>query len=352
MGSGESFSVSLPVGLNKDNGQLQPATPGPLPPHAITTATDGIQWFDIKKDFGPLNLSRVGFKLSTTGGVELTGYLDGGLSLMGLTVELLGLTVSTTLTGTSKFKPTFGLNGLGIDFKEGPLEIGGALYKLTDNNVTEFDGLAIIRTENLQLSAIGSFAELSSGDKSLFIYAVLDYPLGGPAFFFVTGLAAGFGYNRRLLIPDVSQVKQFPLIAEAMAAQPAPPTTDMSQMKDFISGKISGMQSYIPPQVGEYFLAVGVRFTSFETVGQFRTADGAIRQTLRSRRARYLHDARTAERNGDTDCGSATAAEGRNYSRRRHRAGPGAVNKRLLHFFPRLSFNRRVCFCELAEGRA
>jgi hypothetical protein len=269
MGDGESFSLSLPVGLNKDNGQLQPGVPGPLSPHAITTATDGIQWFDIKKDFGPLNLSRVGFKLSTTSGVELTGYLDGGLSLMGLTVELLGLTVSTTLTGTSKFKPTFGLDGLGIDFKEGPLEIGGALYKLTDNNVTEFDGLAIIRTENLQLSAIGSFAELSSGDKSLFIYAVLDYPLGGPAFFFVTGLAAGFGYNRRLLIPDVSQVKQFPLIAEAMAAQPAPPTTDMSQMKDFISGKISGMQSYIPPQVGEYFLAVGVRFTSFEMLDSF-----------------------------------------------------------------------------------
>jgi hypothetical protein len=271
LGAGESFSMSLPVMLDKGTGKLKPTqtASGQLASNALTTEDDGIHWFDIKKDFGPLNLSRVGFEIGTTGGVEVIGYLDGGLSLMGLTVELMGLTVSTQLTGANKFKPTFGLNGLGIDFKEGPIEIGGALFKLTEKNVTEFDGMAIIRAENLQLNAIASFAELSGGDKSLFIYAVLDYPLGGPGFFFVTGLAAGFGYNRQLLIPDVGQLQQFPLIAEATASQPTPPTTDMSQMKDFISGKISAMEAYIPPQVGEYFLAVGVRFTSYELLNSF-----------------------------------------------------------------------------------
>lgn len=268
LGAGESFGVNLPVKLDTNTGQLQPGPAGPPPPNAIPTAADGITWFDIKKTFGPLNLSRIGFKLGTEGGVELTAYLDGGLSMMGLTVELLGLNVSTTLTGANKFKPKFGLDGLGIDFKKGPLEIGGAFYKLTDDKITEFDGLATISTETFKLSAIGSFAELD-GYNSLFIYAVLDYPLGGPAFFFVTGLAAGFGYNRRLLIPPVTQLKQFPLIAEAMTSQPAPPTTDMSKVKDFISGKISGMRSYLPPQVGEYFLAVGVRFTSFELLDSF-----------------------------------------------------------------------------------
>lgn len=268
LGSGESYGVSLPVGLNKDTGQLQKGQAGPPPPQAVPTA-DGIQWFDIKKNFGPLHLSRAGFKLGTSGGVEVIGYLDGGLSLMGLTVELMGLSVSTTLTGTNKFKPTFGLNGLGLDFKNGPLEIGGALYKLADKDITEFDGMATIRTQSLQLSAIGSFAELASGDKSLFIYALLNYPLGGPAFFYVTGLAAGFGYNRRLLIPPVDQLKQFPLIAEAMASEPDPPTTDLSQMKDFISAKMAGMRAYLPPQVGEYFFAIGVRFSSFELLDSF-----------------------------------------------------------------------------------
>jgi len=272
LGSGESFAVSLPVELNKDTGHLQPPITtalGQLLTNASTTADDGIHWFDIKKDFGPLNLSRVGFELDTTGGVEVTAYLDGGLSLMGLTVDLMDLTVSTTLTGTNKFRPVFGLNGLGIDFKNGPLEIGGALFKLKDKDITEFDGIVIIRTETLQLNAIGSFAELSHGHKSLFIYAVLDYPLGGPGFFFVTGMAFGFGYNRQLLIPDVGQLQQFPLISEAMSSSPSPPPTDMSQIKGFISGKISAMDAYIPPQVGEYFLAVGIRFTSFELLDSF-----------------------------------------------------------------------------------
>src|SRR6185295_1877045 len=123
LGSGESFAVSLPVELNKDTGHLQPPTTtalGQLLTNASTPADDGIHWFDIKKDFGPLNLSRVGFELGTKNGLQIIGYLDGGLSLMGLTVELLGLSVATTLTGTNRFQPTFGLNGLGIDFKKGP----------------------------------------------------------------------------------------------------------------------------------------------------------------------------------------------------------------------------------------
>ncbi len=266
LGSGETFAVPLPIGLDKKSGKLEPAGTKVA---AAAGDDSSVHWFDINKTFGPLHLSRVGFEVGMSNGVEITGYLDGGLSLMGLSVELLDLTVKTSLTGTNKFKPVFGLNGLGIDFKNGPLEIGGALYKQTKNGLTEFDGIAIIRTETLQLSAIGSFAELAGGHKSLFIYAVLNYPLGGPGFFFVTGLAAGFGYNRQLLIPDIGDLQKFPLITEAMDATPAPPPTDMSQMKDFISGKIAAMEEYIPPQVGEYFLAVGVRFTSFELLDSF-----------------------------------------------------------------------------------
>ena len=162
LGPGESFGREPAGRAEQRQRAIAVAFPGPPPPNAIPTATDGVQWFDIKKNFGPLNLSRVGFKLGTSGGVELTGYLDGGLSMMGLTVELLGLTVSTTLTGANRFKPTFGLNGLGIDFKSGPLEIGGALYKLDRQQTSPSStGWRSIRTETLQLSAIGSFAELS-----------------------------------------------------------------------------------------------------------------------------------------------------------------------------------------------
>ena len=75
----------------------------------------------------------------------------------------------------------------------------------------EYSGLATIKTPSLTLSAIGAYADLPDYN-SLFIYAVLHAPLGGPSFFFVTGLAAGFGFNRAVRLPEVSAVGQFPLV--------------------------------------------------------------------------------------------------------------------------------------------
>ena len=104
----------------------------------------------------------------------------------------------------------------------GPLEIAGSFLKQTRQEggaaYTSFAGLAVLRTRQLSLSAIGSYA-LKDGHPSLFIYAVLDYPLGGPSFFYVTGLAAGFGYNRGLTIPAIDQVEAFPLIQAAGSGQ-------------------------------------------------------------------------------------------------------------------------------------
>lgn len=46
----------------------------------------------------------------------------------------------------------------------------------------------------------------------MFAYGVLRKMLGGPPAFYVTGVAAGFGYQRELLLPDIGQVAEFPLI--------------------------------------------------------------------------------------------------------------------------------------------
>lgn len=86
-------------------------------------------------------------------------------------------------------------------------------------------------------------------------------PLGGPAFFFVTGLAAGFGYNRRVVVPGIEGVKTFPLVAEAISPVPGAATD--------LSTEINKLHEVIPPAVGEYFLAVGIRFSSFEIIDSF-----------------------------------------------------------------------------------
>jgi hypothetical protein len=126
-----------------------------------------------------------------------------------------------------------------------------------------------VRTENLALTAIGSYAQFNDA-PSLFIYAVANYPLGGPAFFFVTGFAAGFGYNRALTIPSIDAVAAFPLVADAVKeGGPSALPTDQASRQATLSSKLQSLEQYIPPSVGDIFVAAGIKFTSFKLLDSF-----------------------------------------------------------------------------------
>lgn len=240
------------------------STPSPSTPTTSTpgaTSTDQATWYPVQKAFGPVYFNRVGVEYQDA---VLWFLLDAALTLAGLTLSLDGLSLGSPL---SKFDLEFQLRGLGLDYQSGPVEIGGAflhdLEKLPDGTtVDEYAGLAVIKTEELTLTALGAYADLA-GNPSLFIYAVLDYPLGGPTFFFVTGLAAGFGYNRALVVPPVDQVAQFPLVADAVSgAIPAKNTHDLS-------AELAKFGQYLYPELGEIFFAIGVKYTSFKLIDSF-----------------------------------------------------------------------------------
>jgi hypothetical protein len=252
--------VRLPLDLPISGGNSpNPATPEPGASATTpnVTSSDNAKWFALQKAFGPVSFNRVGLQYKES---ELHVLLDASITIAGLRLSLDGLSVSSPL---SKFEPKFNLRGLGIDYSNGPVEIGGAFLKtqvqVGGKTYDEYDGAAIIKATQFTLSAIGSYADLD-GHPSLFIYAVLDYPLGGPAFFFVTGLAAGFGYNRSLLMPTIDQVAQFPLVAQAVNGQRTP---------NNLTTQLQSLQRYIPPAVGETFLAVGIKFTSFKIIDSF-----------------------------------------------------------------------------------
>ncbi|MFM7789345.1 MAG: DUF6603 domain-containing protein, partial [Microcystis panniformis] len=99
------------------------------------------------------------------------------------------------------------------------------------------------------------------------IYAILDYPLGGPSFFFVTGLAAGFGYNRALKVPTIDQIATFPLVAEAV--NPPPAEGSNSDQAARLTGELTKLRDYIPRETGQIFLAIGIKFTSFKLIDSF-----------------------------------------------------------------------------------
>ena len=208
------------------------------------------KWFELKKTLGPVHFEKVGVQYQ---GSAVRFLLNAALSVAGLTLSVEGLSAGSSL---KKFEPEFELRGLGVEYKAGDIEIGGAFLKTASGS---YDGAAVIKTKQFAISAIGSYMKYE-GEPSIFIYAFLDYPLGGPAFFFITGLAAGFGYNRRLIAPSIDNVANFPLITQATGKQAAPKT---------LVKALESLQQYIPPTSGSIFLAVGVRFNSFKLVDSF-----------------------------------------------------------------------------------
>ncbi len=262
LGDGNAIDFSLPVSLNAGTGQLQPdSNKPPLNPPNSTATDDGVKWIQLNKTFGPFHLQRAGFKFDGSGGT-VTALLDGGVTAFGLEVDLVGLSVTTKVTDLSNFSPQFDLQGLGISFSKGSVDIAAAFLHLND----EYDGLATVQAGPLRLGAIGSLAKVQ-GQSSLFIYAVLDYPIGGVPAFYVTGLSGGFGLNRQLLMPPVDQVSTFPLIAEAINPPQIP--TDAGSAGPVIANELQKLDQYLPPSVGQYFACAGIRFTSFELLDSF-----------------------------------------------------------------------------------
>jgi hypothetical protein len=231
----------------------------PLPPLPSTT----VKWFDIGKTIGPAHFRRVGVDFNNS---QLWLYLDAGISMGGLAISLSELSVGSSI---KHFAPSFNLAGLSIDFNKSGLEIGAALLRqesVIDGVATEvYNGTAVIRAEGLSLSAMGSYAYYK-GHPSLFIYAYLEKALGGPSFFFVEGLAAGFGYNRALLMPDISQVASFPLVAQVMGG--GAPTADLPP-SEALQAQLTALSAYVPPSVGDIFFAIGVKFNSFKLIDSF-----------------------------------------------------------------------------------
>lgn len=259
---GAAQTLSLPAGGTTTTPTTAPAAASSASGPAATPAGD-TRWFDVQRSFGPVYFDRVGFAYENK---TVRFLLNAALSAAGLTLSLDGLTVGSAV---DHFEPTFDLRGIGLDYRNGPVEIGGALLRttVTQGGVSydEYDGAALIRTKQLSIAALGSYAYVN-GAPSLFVYAVLDAALGGPPFLFVTGLAAGFGYNRAIVVPSVAQVADFPLVTAATSPQPI---TGTGNAGDLLRSTVDKMRAVIPPTAGSIFFAIGIKFLSFRIVDSF-----------------------------------------------------------------------------------
>lgn len=237
----------------------------PLP--AGTAKAQG-KWINVQKSFGPISLSRVGVAYREQ---RVWLMLDGGFAMGGIEIDLMGAAIA--------FRPVLppipdgaSLDGLFIGYDNGAITINGGLLKVVTedakgNEITEYDGQLMLKVPSFQLSAMASYASLD-GSPSLFAYAVLAAPIGGPPFLQVDALAAGFGFNRDLIIPGLDKLEQMPLIAAVNGGSPFAGKDAAQALKV--------MHEYVPPSYGDYFLALGVRVASFQMIKGFILAAGKL----------------------------------------------------------------------------
>lgn len=259
------LNFDLPLNANDDatdTDTLLTDTDGDVvPPADAATATSSTtastHWIDIKKKFGAVQFNRLGVQL-TDG--ELWFYLDMVITSGPLTLALDGLGAGSSVTA---FAPKFALSGLGIDYKKGTVELGGHFIRqlvTADDGHTfdEYVGRAVLKMKKLAIDAIGAYS--NDHYPSLFIYAFLNKNLGGPIYFQVQGLALGFGFNRALQLPTVATLRQHPFIQEALGA--VAPGAGVRE-------ELARIDQYIRVEAGEYFVAIGVKFTSFKVLNSF-----------------------------------------------------------------------------------
>lgn len=91
-----------------------------MAPTTPTTAAQGPQynWVDVQRAFGPVQFNRIGFSITDDDRLALA--VDGSVSLAGLTIALTGLSAQIPIR--SPYLPTFGLDGLAVEYAAAGLE--------------------------------------------------------------------------------------------------------------------------------------------------------------------------------------------------------------------------------------
>lgn len=211
-------------------------------PKSNESGSGFIKWLTVNKSIGVFHLNRLGISLKES---KLGILADVSLLVNPFTFELLGAGIEADVP--SLHNPKFLLEGFDVDFCSASLSVAGGFRHSNDSYTGEIKAA----TGNFSIAVLGEYS-----NNGITAYAVLSCPLGGPPCFTVTGLAAAFGYNRNLRLPDIERVTDYPLVAAAVHGY------DRTNL-------ISRLQEYMTDDCGERFLAAGVKFTSFEIVKGF-----------------------------------------------------------------------------------
>ncbi len=225
--------------------------PAPTPPKVF--------WAQVGKTLGFLNIYRVGVSFAD-GCIAL--YLDAGFHIAMLTAVFYDMCLRIPLAAGKSV--SFSLDGVALSLDKPPLALSGGLYRDAASGM--YNGELVVGFGKFRLTALGSYGALKMGNReiqSLFAYLVVSVPLGGSPMLFVTGLAAGFGVNRHLSLPERPEnVADFPFVAAAMGRPGIAGVRTPAEM-------LKELGTLVQPKEDATFVTAGVKFLSFGMLESF-----------------------------------------------------------------------------------
>ncbi len=211
---------------------------------AASPDTAKVFWADINKKISVLTLHRAGFSY----GSGNVGFMfDMSLAVSPFTLSVLGAGLNVNLQDKSV---DFLITGFGVGFESGFFTVSGAFNKTGE----KYTGALTVGISPVLLTLVGDYER-----GHLLAYVLLNANLGGPPAFFITGIAAAFGYNKSIMLPAIYEVPQFPLVAAAIGRPKIP-------LAELITKLDSG---YIVDEDGQRFISAGIKFTTFNIVESF-----------------------------------------------------------------------------------
>lgn len=201
----------------------------------------------IQQTLGPLDVVALLVDVRTN---SLTVGIDLSFHLAIIKVSAYELGVRFKFDGSA---PEPFLHGLGLSLDAGGIKLTGMFAEIAKKGApSDYVGGAVVSIVDMfQLSAIGAYTEVD-GDASLFIFAALIAPLGGPPWFFITGIAGGFGLNRTL--PPSGLLTDHPFI-KVMRGEIPMGTGD--------AGSLATISALFAAKKGQFWVAAGIQFTAF-----------------------------------------------------------------------------------------
>jgi len=204
----------------------------------------------VQQQIGPVQLRALLVEID--GSESLSLGLDLSLELGGVRVSAfeLGLRLDFEEGRLAAF-----LHGLGVGFDSGGVRLVGMFAEVgkPGSTVSDYAGAAVVSITGLfELAAIGGYTRLGDGSSSMFIFASLVAPLGGPPWCFITGIAGGFGYNRAL--PPAGLLAEHPFL-KVMNGE--------IELEGEGAEQLAALGEHFAAQPDQHWIAAGIQFTSF-----------------------------------------------------------------------------------------